>query len=464
MQMQNSFIGVIVGGVTIVTTLIAAVWQSWLSSMEGLLLGVAVLVIGHMVFLFMKPQAPALPMPGAAPQPSALLQLHLRQEKNRELHAKFNDAVYVLKNSKLVKSFWKGNAPYKLPWYLLLGPPGNGKSELLRRSRLHFPSVNPKAPDQKLQGLEGTKNLDFWFTTEALILDTAGRYMQPRAESEEQDEWKMLALALKKRHRRRPLDGVILAVSLADDRADRFNLLLADDEKIEQQAKYLRHALDELMKAVKQRLPVYLAFTKCDQLYGFMEFFSGLKEDERDQIMGCTFSRQEQHEPAEKLVRRELETLTQALCHWRLFRLGHEHREEFRRKIYGFPLEFAEMREKLARFVAALMHDNPFQLSPILRGFYFTSALQTQTPNDRLIRSKAEEFGLTPAVEEATPVERKRVASYFIRDLFTRLIIPEQGLAGPLAATQRRWTAADIAVAATVLVMLGVVVFFLIQS
>lgn len=96
----------------------------------------------------------------------------------------FEKAIATLKQSKLGKGYRGKAALYALPWYMIVGPSASGKSTALRESGLQFPFLGE---DQKgIQGIGGTRNCDWWFTTDAVLLDTAGRYM---TEDEDREEW-----------------------------------------------------------------------------------------------------------------------------------------------------------------------------------------------------------------------------------------------------------------------------------
>ncbi len=129
------------------------------------------------------------------------------QHEIAEMNAEFMKAVSALKGSK------KGGkkALYALPWYTIIGPPGSGKSTALRNSGLQFPYLS--ASGGGVRGLGGTRNCDWWMTSEAVILDTAGRWT---SEDEDRDEW-LAFLDLTKRFRpKKPLNGIIAAVSVGD--------------------------------------------------------------------------------------------------------------------------------------------------------------------------------------------------------------------------------------------------------
>ena len=93
----------------------------------------------------------------------------------------FLKAVAALKTSKLGGGKKGADALYALPWYMIIGPPGAGKSTALRNSGLRFPYAGGA-----VQGVGGTRNCQWWMTNEAVILDTAGRYTTEEAD---RDEW-----------------------------------------------------------------------------------------------------------------------------------------------------------------------------------------------------------------------------------------------------------------------------------
>ena len=87
------------------------------------------------------------------------------------LKQKMEDALGVLKRTG--KS--NAHALYDLPWYLIIGPPGAGKTTALVNSGLKFPLAGDN-PAMAVPGVGGTRYCDWWFTDQAVLIDTAGRY------------------------------------------------------------------------------------------------------------------------------------------------------------------------------------------------------------------------------------------------------------------------------------------------
>ena len=202
------------------------------------------------------------------------------REEMAELKDRFDEALKTLKKStvggKKVKSI------YQLPWYIIIGPPGSGKTTLLINSGLQFPLAEAMG-DSKVQGVGGTRYCDWWFTDEAVLIDTAGRYTTQDSNQEvDNSAWLSFLGLLKKHRRRRPINGIILAISLEE-------LLRQSDVDRERNAKAVTERIQELYEELGVRFPVYLMFTKCDLMAGFMEFYGNLDRYERAQVWGFTY-------------------------------------------------------------------------------------------------------------------------------------------------------------------------------
>jgi type VI secretion system protein ImpL len=80
------------------------------------------------------------------------------------------EAIATLKRTARHRNFL-----YDLPWYLIISPPGAGKTTALVKSGLRFPLAG-SGEAQPVSGVGGTRYCDWWFTDDAVIIDTAGRY------------------------------------------------------------------------------------------------------------------------------------------------------------------------------------------------------------------------------------------------------------------------------------------------
>ena len=109
-----------------------------------------------------------------------------------------------------------GHSLYELPWYVIIGAPGSGKTTALLNSGLKFP-LEQRVGKGALRGVGGTRNCDWWFTDEAIFLDTAGRYTtQDSDAASDSAGWSEFLALLRKYRARRPINGVILTISAHD--------------------------------------------------------------------------------------------------------------------------------------------------------------------------------------------------------------------------------------------------------
>jgi type VI protein secretion system component VasK len=217
------------------------------------------------------------------------------------------------------------------------------------------------------------------------------------------------------------------------------DLLPAAEEELEAHAKNIRERVDELTNRLELVFPVYLLFTKCDLLSGFVEFFEDFTKQDRAQVWGCSLP----YAPSagkdyRQIFEQETQRLFRSLAQQRLGSLAGERPSAKKQSIFIFPLQFQAATKKLADFVGLLFRPNPFQETSVFRGFYFTSGTQEGTPIDQVIRSMSAAFGLKEdaAASAASPTVDKK--SYFINHLFTKIIFADQNLARLSSRMQRR--------------------------
>ncbi|MBC8073306.1 MAG: type VI secretion system membrane subunit TssM, partial [Deltaproteobacteria bacterium] len=305
------------------------------------------------------------------------------------MQQEFLRAIAALKGSKLGGK--KGTeALYALPWYMIIGPPGAGKSTALRQSGLRFPYQSKSGGG--VQGVGGTRNCQWWMTNDAVILDTAGRYT---TEDGDRDEWMSFLDLLKKNRPKQPINGVMVAIAVTD-------VSEAHPEEVHALARGIRGKIDEVMAKLEMIVPVYVLFTKMDLLPGFIEVFGDLGNNERRQIWGFTAPVTVKIDPIATFTQ-QFDDLASIIEKRAVRRMGEERRLESRDKIYEFPQYFEPMKDKLAMFVGELMAHNVYAESPYLRGVYFTSGTQEGRTIDRIMNSMAAAFGIQPKLAYTTP-------------------------------------------------------------
>ncbi len=334
-----------------------------------------------------------------------------------QLRKRFEEAIDALKRSRK-----RGAASlYDLPWYVIIGPPGAGKTTILVNSGLNFPLAQ-KFGTEAVRGVGGTRNCDWWFTDEAIFLDTAGRYTtQDSSAQADARGWSAFLQLLRRNRGRQPINGVIVAVSATD-------LLTSSERERERHVTAIRERLDELGRQLGIKVPVYFLVTKCDLIAGFAEFFDDLDPAARAQVWGVTFPIESTEAGnAAGAFAAEFDTLTQRLQQRVLARLDAERDPRRRAGILGFPQQLSVLKPLLDDLVKRVFTATGFERPVLLRGVYLTSGTQEGTPIDRMLGAIARTFGVTGAV---APPEAGRGKAYFIERLLKAVIFPESGLAG----------------------------------
>ena len=327
------------------------------------------------------------------------------------LSERMKDALATMKAS----GGGKQDFLYDLPWYVIIGPPGAGKTTALVNSGLRFP-LSQGATPAAIAGAGGTRYCDWWFTEDAVLIDTAGRYTtQDSDATADKKSWLGFLDLLKKNRPRQPINGVIIAISLQD-------LLTLTSEQLTAHATAIRKRLTEIHDQLKIDFPVYALFTKGDLVAGFVEFFADLDEERRQQVWGATFQSKEKKKNLVGEVPAEFDALVARLNERMPDRLQEEPAPGPRVALYGFPAQIASLKRAVHDFLNAIFEPTRYHANATLRGFYFTSGTQEGTPIDQLIVSLVRNFG---AREVRAPMLSGMGKSFFLKNLMQKVIIGE---------------------------------------
>jgi type VI secretion system protein ImpL len=303
---------------------------------------------------------------------------------------------------------------YELPWYLVIGMAASGKTSLLTRSSLSA----TMAGGSNLSGVSGTQHCDWYFSREAVMIDTAGRYL---VEDGPASEFLSFLKTLRRQRRKPAINGLVMVVSLPE-------LLEQSRQEMHALAEQLVTRVDEYRRCLGSNPPVYLFFSKSDLLPGFTRTFEALDSTERHQPWGLTFSLEElRRKGVTTAFQQRFPKLVTALrkrVDQRVLEEGADADSELLR----FPDYFAELFGVLSDFLDQFDTEHNAERAPVLRGLYFTSALQTGDSLPALLDEQTrEDFALASAskTEPDAPVGEK---SYFITDTFRKVIFPDRNL------------------------------------
>ena len=338
--------------------------------------------------------------------------------RHQDLQERWREAVGALKQSHLKKL---GNPLYVLPWYMIIGESGSGKTTAIQSARLSSPFVEVT----RTSGVSGTRNCDWWFFEQAVLLDTAGRYAIPVDEGRDREEWQRFLALLSKYRKKEPLNGLVVTVS-----ADK--LLESGAEKLAEDGLSIRRRMDELMRVMGAKFPVYVLVSKCDLIQGMNPFCARLSGEALNQAMG--FVNHNLSKAIPDIVERVIHTVGERLRELRLL-LFHKPESAASQAcaslgqdpaLLMFPEEFEGLKPGLSAFLHSAFRENPYQETPILRGVYFSSGRQEGSPYSHFLK----ELGLI-GERDVLPGTNKGL---FLHDFFAMILPKDRYLFMP---TQR---------------------------
>jgi len=322
-------------------------------------------------------------------------------EEVAALREKLTRALSLLRKASGTRGYL-----YEQPWYVIIGPPGAGKTTALLNAGLKFP-LAAEMGQAAVAGVGGTRLCDWWFTEQAVMIDTAGRYTTQDSDATvDRAGWEGFLDLLRRTRPRQPLNGVLVAIPAPD---------LAQSTQAERldHARAIRRRIKELTDKLGMRLPIYVLFTKGDLLAGFTEFFDDLDAERRGQVWGEFFAGKV--DSAAGPVAgwgAALQGLLARLNDRLITRLQAERSPEKRALIAGFPAQFASLETPLGEFLTEAFGGSRLDPAPWLRSVSFTSGTQEGTPIDRLSGVLARAFGLDQ--RRAPSLRPQKGRSYFL--------------------------------------------------
>ena len=346
------------------------------------------------------------------------------QDTAKELQARWKEAIEALRKSHLRKF---GNPLYVLPWYMVIGESGTGKTTAIQSARLS----SPFADVSRTSGISGTRNCDWWFFEQAILIDTAGRYAVPVNQGDDKDEWQTFLKLLAKFRKKEPLNGLVVTIA-ADQLAEKSLEVLA------QEGQNIRRRIDELMRVLGAKFPVYLMVTKCDLIQGAARFCELLPEQTLNQAMGLLNEQLSADMPS--FTDQVFRTVGERLRDLRLLLLNQTAQTAAAStpmSMMLFPDELEKLHDSLAAFIAGAFKENSYQETPLLRGVYFSSGRQEGTPFSHFLKA----LGLIQGAEVLAGTSK----GLFLHDFFQQNFAPRprpvqtHSVYGPLALSDPQY-------------------------
>lgn len=362
-------------------------------------------------------------------QDDLLAQKAKNEEYSRlqDLREKWNAAISFLKDSHVGKN---GNPIYQLPWYLIIGETDAGKSSSIAKSGLH--SVNSAAGP--IPGVTSTRNCDWWFLDNAVIIDSAGKYAVPVDGKIDEVEWQEFLVQISATRQKEPVNGILVALPME-------KLLAHDEDTLYAYAGFISDRVNRLVKVLGARIPIYVLLTKCDLLAGFHQLANILSNEELEQAFGYTSnSTSESHS---MIVEQMIDSVIRSI-HQIIYTKHIDNDQNVANGLLVFIQNISLLKEKINKFITLSFDNNTYHEEVLLRGIYLSSAFQKGTQTS-LYKSDI--------VSGTYTVDRNK--SMFLKNIFKEIMPHDRGLYQPILELLRwRSTSANLLVLVVALVSL----------
>jgi type VI secretion system protein ImpL len=418
------------------------------------LIGIAAIVAagvwaGILLWRKKKQQAAKSPAPAeSSSAPVAANSAGSRPDGN-QIPAIFRDAESRLKLSPAMK----GASLSRLPVFLVAGPSGAGKTSAVEHSGL-----NPELlAGQVYQGsaVLPTRDLNIWLAGGAIFIEIA--------QSIAGDEGALKAVfkhltpsgITAAFNRAQPPRGIVLCVDQAAIAT------AATPDEVVALARPWNRFVSLAASSLGVQLPAYVLLTKTDGFGTFPDFVANLRGNDLGQTIGATIrpfapgSAGVYAQDTSLLLTQQFAGIAHSLSDARLPLLNREHDRARVAQAYQFPRDFSKLQKNVVQFLVEVARPSQLQVSPFLRGFYFSgtrtvvvegseSAVSpiAAAPTDVDVSAtrvmRRDEVTLLASGPAQPPAGQRHITEWlFLPALFDRVILHDRAAHGVTATNSR---------------------------
>ncbi len=340
-----------------------------------------------------------------------------------------------------------------LPWYLVMGAPGSGKSTMITASEMRRPIDHElAAATADLRG-SGSGTMLEWHVagSEAVLLQLSGSaFVAPETRSPiERHVWARFLKELQRVRPRRPLNGVILVIDLAE-------FCEMDTTARDAYATSIRRITDEIVRTIDTQITVHVVFTKLDLVAGFLDFFEDATAAERDELLGFHFDANFSKPWLEVFDEAYVDFLERMQARLAL-RMKNLKGVLSRQEAFAFARTFVGLRNPLRSLLATALDPDRFSTTPLFRGIYFAAPIQENAPRNIFLQAVGARYALPSPLYS---VPQGAPQPYFAAQVLPRAIMPEGGLAGTSRSEDRSFARFAMVLGAACVAGVGTVSLF----
>jgi type VI secretion system protein ImpL len=327
-----------------------------------------------------------------------------------------------------------------LPIVYVIGESNTAKTSILEHCGAQ-PQLLAGEPERDEQ-IAATSTVNIWLAGNTLLIEAGGKL------ATDSSLWTYLL------QRTQP-NLVSASLTSTDNLPSRAILVCFDcghvaatGDAITTSGKRISARLREAAETLGASLPVYVLFTKLDQVAHFADFVSNLTQEESGQVLGATLPRTHIGEAlftedAEGNISQALDQLLYSLAGKRLEYLERETTAEKLPSIYEFPRELRKLRPSIIQLLVELSRPAHMEASCFLRGFYFSgvrAVVISETVNPPKVTAAAaasvaaatrmfnmEDLQAMTQPQSGPVVQSRKVPEWsFLPSLFNEVILNDQ--------------------------------------
>ena len=341
-----------------------------------------------------------------------------------EIDRLLNEAEGKLKTAKLGRLA-------TMPVVYVLGEANTAKTTTIQHGGLH-PELLAGEPERDGQ-IAPTSSINIWAAGGAIFIETGGKV------STDSQLWTyVLRKTQSSELSTSGLPPRALVICCDCDRLKAKDLATASGRRLSER-------LRDVEETLGSSFPVYVLFTKLDQISHFAEFARDLSQEEAAQVLGVTLAREKVGEALfvgdeEALVTKAFDQLTFALAEKRLEFLRRERLPEKLPSLYEFPREISKLRQAVANYLVEVSRPVNANAACFLRGFYFSgvrAVLISETVTAPKVSAAAASVAaatrmfnleeLNALANPSGPVVQRKIPEWsFVSRLFTEVILRDE--------------------------------------
>lgn len=332
-------------------------------------------------------------------------------ETKDEAAQSFDKAIEVLQGY-----FGPKEAQYHLPWYLVVGCEGAGKTSFLEDANLELPIGNP------VDELTSPMSPLHWrFFDQGVVAEVRGDLLLSKeGTNSDEGQWTYILNLFKFHRPKRPIDGIILTIPSTEVAGP--DQLSKEDIAARGRAIYSK--LWKMQNTLGMRVPIYIVVTKSDQIPGFSSIVAQIPDDKRQEMLGWSSPYDIHTAFTDEWIEVMFRHLRGGFNKLRSAIFTRDLVEDRRTGAALFPLELSAMKETLGLYLTSIFKESSYHDSFFLRGVYFTGYGDSPDIIDFLQKQRA-----SGTVNQIADPTLGRIV--FVKDLLAQKVFQEYPICEP---------------------------------